>query len=202
MRSRTRALLVVLAAATTMLVAVGNADSRRIEINSLIYRIVWPSVRFQTPELQEIICPITMTATFPNTIIFKVANTGIGQITAASIGSCTGSIYMSLLTETLPWTILYKGFAGVLPNIEQVLTDIIGFRFRWGLIFSCLYASTGTQPQTVGWAHQPNNVISTLNFFPLFLESETSGCQRMRVNGSGPPTIPNAPLVEPRLRLI
>jgi hypothetical protein len=96
-----------------------------------------------------IACPVTLEGSFHSGTIRKAIGALIGYITRATANptSCTGG-GMTLLRETLPWHIRYRGFQGVLPRIEVVRIDIVDYSMLilFGTVGACLFRSTAARP--------------------------------------------------------
>ena len=94
-------------------------------------------------------CALTLEGSLHSRSIAKVANTLIGNITFARLGTCSNGS-ATVLTETLPWHTTYVSFGGTLPSIERITTNVIGFAFRIREGASnCLWRSTAGEPARV-----------------------------------------------------
>jgi hypothetical protein len=94
-------------------------------------------------------CPITLEGSFHSATISKVANALIGHVSRASIGACSTEGRASILAETLPWHVRYRGFTGTLPTISGVGLSIVGMAWRITripLFGECLSRSTAERP--------------------------------------------------------
>jgi hypothetical protein len=153
MHVRTKLLLTALAVTAVLAAAVGTASARRFELSNQRFRAVWQTqpMIFETHGGGRAICPMTMEGTFHSRTLSKVSGQLIGYITRAAIQSCGtagGAREIRLLTEMLPWHIMYDSFAGTLPNITRINVNIVGLAFLLNLegIGSCLYKATAAFP--------------------------------------------------------
>lgn len=91
-------------------------------------------------------CQLTLEGSFHARTHVKVVGTLIGYVNRAAMACPV--MGWRLLTETLPWHVRYRLFAGALPNIASWWTSIVGFALgiRTGFGMSCLGRSPATEP--------------------------------------------------------
>lgn len=93
-------------------------------------------------------CEVTLRGTLHSRTFQKVAGSLIGYWTAANIPRCPRG-GGTVLRETLPWHIRYRGFAGVLPNITAAAADATAVAKKWReatIGATCLSLSTASSP--------------------------------------------------------
>jgi hypothetical protein len=137
------------AAACLLLALSGSAGANRLSVNSQSMR--WTFTEFSSNNAGiNIRCAVTLEGSFHSRTIAKVRGALIGSINRASVRSgCAGEWGdMVFLAESLPWHLRYRSFAGTLPRITSVSTDIVGFAWSYpGLGRGpCLYRSTAERP--------------------------------------------------------
>ena len=93
------------------------------------------------------VCQLTLEGSLHSRTIAKLLNSLIGYITAARLGPCPVGT-ATILGETLPWHIRYDSFAGTLPNISRITTNVVNLAIivRTNVGERCLTRSTATQP--------------------------------------------------------
>jgi hypothetical protein len=107
-------------------------------------------------------CALTLEGSFHERTTAKVAERLVGYVTRATLGACeTGSA--TVLTETLPWHVRYRGFTGTLPNITSIEAKIVGaaVRAREPLGFTCLIRSTETEPTTARFTRESLGALTS-----------------------------------------
>ncbi|HEX7291074.1 MAG TPA: hypothetical protein VF250_08115 [Conexibacter sp.] len=151
-------LLLAVAGATVLLGAlVSSASARNLSISNQQLRANFREVRF-SGLFGTTVCQVTVEGSLHSRTIAKVVGSLIGYITTVRLGPCsTGTA--TVLSETLPWHVRYRGFSGTLPNITRIETDVINaaFRVRTPEGFNCLSRSTPEQPSRGEYAR---NVVS------------------------------------------
>lgn len=110
-----------------------------------------------------LVCSLTLEGSFHARTFAKVAGKLIGYITSSTTGTCTSGS-ATVLRETLPWHLRYNGFAGTLPNIALVITDVIGFAYQirepiFGI--TCLARSTVEVPARVTYTREGVGALTT-----------------------------------------
>lgn len=149
MRLKTLAALIsamaILAAALTT-----AASARNLRFSSLTKRVTWTAFELRGG-FGTVRCPITLEGSLRSATIAKTAGAEIGSITGASFGTCSSG-HMTVLRETLPWRVRYASFAGTLPNITSINTNIVNMAFQieeaaFGI--TCLMMSSPTNPVTL-----------------------------------------------------
>lgn len=147
-----------------LLVASGATSARLLRLSNQTFRIT----SGQGEREGFIICPLTLEGSFHERTLAKTIGSLIGYITRASLneGLCTGG-GATYLRETLPWHVRYAGFAGALPNVTAITTQIIGLSFiqRQPEIFEvrCLYRTSSTNPGVGIWSR--DSVTKEINRF-------------------------------------
>lgn len=139
--------LIAVASATVLLAAlVSTASARTFSTTSQTLRSTFREVKFNLP-FGDTICQVTLEGSLHSRTIAKVGGALIGYITRAELGPCS-SFAFTILRETLPWHVRYVGFAGTLPNITAMRTNVIGWseRMREPQGVACLWRSTATEP--------------------------------------------------------
>ncbi|MBS1869463.1 MAG: hypothetical protein JSS99_07340 [Actinobacteria bacterium] len=144
--------LVVAALAATALFAVlaSASSAREFETSETRIRVVFRPLIFQSTEgADRISCTVTLEGTFHYRTIAKVERSLIGYITRAiaETNTCASSpagIQARVLTETLPWHVQYKDFAGTLPEVRPRVTVVrAGFDLiRVPILGTCKYIAT------------------------------------------------------------
>jgi hypothetical protein len=146
MRTHTRLLLTALTATLVLAAAMNTASARRLEFSNTGIRAVWRALTFEFRDFlgssHTVICPLTLEGTLHSRTISKVSGQLIGFITRAIAGApCDGNSVIP--ASSLPWHVRYDSFAGVLPRIEIVRLQVIGFSF---ILSECLYRSSPEEP--------------------------------------------------------
>ena len=186
MLNRSKALPATLAALAVLLVAASGASANRFSLNNTSFRIVWSPMHFITRAGSDITCNVTFEGNFASRTFTKTNGSQIASITAARLESCSRT--MTFLTETLPWSMLYSGFIGALPNIEQMATLSTGIRFRWGAISTCLYRVVAEAPQQINFfRRRETSQLILANLIQSWITSESAFCttEDMKLSGSG-----------------
>jgi len=96
---------------------------------------------------RQVICAITLGVTFPSRTFTKTINGQIGEMNSGWLRECEGG-GATLLTETLPWRVLYGGFIGSLPNMIGFYIRVVGMGIRISPSggVTCLGTSTVSDP--------------------------------------------------------
>jgi hypothetical protein len=133
MRHTTKLVFAGLAAALLMSFAVGTASARRIRLSEQGFLARWTALTFKAAG-QEVKCPVTLEGSFHSKTLSKVCGQLVGYVSTAQVPRglrppCTGGL-ATALTETLPWHIQYRSFAGTLPTIEKIRIQLVGARFQ------------------------------------------------------------------------
>ena len=129
---------------------VGIASANRLSTSSRNIRATWAFLHNEAGGGTAPGCPVTLEGSLHSATIAKVIEALVGFISRATVNSngC-GAGSATLLQESLPWHVRYKGFAGALPNITSINTAIIGWSWRYqegGFGITCLARSTATEP--------------------------------------------------------
>jgi hypothetical protein len=154
MVKQVKPIFMALVAALALAAAAGPGSARSFSLSNRNIRIVWTALEFAMEGAPNVIkCPVTLEGSFHSSTISKVIGALIGYISRASTASasCTGG-NATLLAETLPWHIRYRGFQGRLPTIEFMFVSIVGFAIllRWS-VDACLFRSTAAAPFVGGF---------------------------------------------------
>lgn len=149
MRIRSKLILTSLAAALLLAIAVSSASANKISVShGNLFRIEWSSIELWAAGIAVVRCALTLEGSFHSTTLPKIERVLVGHITRASIKNdpcITGSV--TILTETLPWHIQYRGFRGELPNISSAVSAVSGFGYRLNnAINRCLARTTAESP--------------------------------------------------------
>jgi hypothetical protein len=144
--NRWKPLLATLGVATLLCAAVGAASARNLSLSTQTLRATWQNL--EVSEMFGVIvrCQLTLEGSLHARTHVKVVGTLIGYVNRAAM-SCP-VFEWRLLTETMPWHVRYRLFAGTLPNIASWWTSIVGFAIgiRSSLGMSCLGRSTAAEP--------------------------------------------------------
>jgi hypothetical protein len=154
MRVHRRLLLSALLSGLALVTIASQAAGRRIEVTQQQVKAVWTSAEpiiFELEAGMRMSCPVTLEGSFHSRTLSKVADELIGYVRRFTLNSSTcrrqGLESISVLAETLPWHIQYRGFQGTLPNITGINYEIVGSSFQVtqsGLM--CLYRGTEALP--------------------------------------------------------
>jgi len=129
MRQRSKLLLAGLTAALLLSMAVGSASANRLSTNERNFRVVWNPLSLEAAEA-IVECNVTLEGSFHTNAITKEPGSLIGHITRAALTRpCTGGT-ATILTETLPWHVVYGGYGGRLPAITGVTLLLLNASFR------------------------------------------------------------------------
>jgi len=149
MLKHSRLLLVVIGAAVTLGALVGTASANRLSTTNRNIRATWAQMVFEGAFEQTVVCPVTLEGSLHSNVIAKTAGALVGFISRGTVNSnnCTGG-NATILQASLPWHVRYASFAGTLPNITSITTNIIGAQFRVlsSAGASCLFTTSTTQP--------------------------------------------------------
>jgi hypothetical protein len=140
--------LILAAAGATVLLGtlLSSASARNLSLTSQTLRASFSEVNFNAP-FGTTRCHVTLEGSLHRTTMPKVAGTLMGYITAAILGPCaTGTA--TIHRTTLPWHVRYSGFAGALPNINSIITHVIGasWSVREPEGITCSARSTAAEP--------------------------------------------------------
>jgi hypothetical protein len=138
--------LAVTFAATALLAAlVSTASARQYQLSNQNFRVQFREILFRLPG-GLVNCQVTIEGSLHSRTLAKVVGSLIGYITEAALGPCALGT-ATILTVTLPWHVRYAGFTGTLPNITQLLTNIIDMSFRVrNPMETCLAVTTAAEP--------------------------------------------------------
>lgn len=187
MRARVRLALAGWAAAALLLLAIGSAFGNKLSVSERSFRVVWSPMSLGLfPGGGTMRCPVTLEGSFNATTIAKRAGMAVGQVTRAASGACTGGT-LAILGASLPWTIAYNSFTGVLPRITAVNLDFIGFSVQVSLgSFICLFRSTTEHPASEIVRREAGGVITGMaTNETILLPSSTFGCEEASLGYSG-----------------
>lgn len=122
-------ILAGLATAVVFACAAG-AQARDLFIShGSLWREEWFPLSFRNGGTTIASCTVILEGSFHYAHISKASEALIGSITRASLTLCsTGSA--TVLTESLPWHVCYRGFTGLLPSITGLKLGVVGMRFR------------------------------------------------------------------------
>lgn len=180
--------LVTLVTACALLMLVGSASARILEISNQGIREVIENFTIRGGGL-TIVCPITLEGSFHSRTLAKTAGLLVGFITRAAFRTPCEGLTIRPLTETLPWHIQYRSFSGTLPLIERVRFSIVGFAFLINLLgTSCLYRTTAEAPLGTGFLLEEEGTIRRINIEELVRIRLSSGIacpSEMTASGEG-----------------
>lgn len=163
-------LIAAIVAVAVLGTAASAGSARKIHITNWErgFGISWLSFTVEAGG-HDIRCPVAVEGEFSTSTFAKSFGTAVGRITAASLGIC-GRGRATILRETLPWEVTYDHFGGTLPNIDEVILNVIGFAARGSSEgIECLLRTTFTQParfiaeissgRIIGFRPEPNASI-------------------------------------------
>lgn len=155
--NRCKLLLATLGASALICAAAGTASARTFSSSSQAFSATWS--RFEiTGAFGTYTCPVMLAGSFHTRTITKTAGSLIGYVNSASVGVCSTAIFETrVLTETLPWHVRYRSFAGLLPNATAISMSVIGFALQvketaFGI--RCLGTSTAEEPLVVNYVRE------------------------------------------------
>lgn len=155
----------LLAAASTMVLLaafVSTASANRLSSNAVRTTAIWREVIFRGP-FGEANCNLTLEGSVHSATITKTPGLLIGYITRASIERCVVG-GATVLQETLPWHVRYRGFTGTLPNISSIITEVIGagFRIRETNGVLCLSLTSVEEPGIGTYNREARGVVTSV----------------------------------------
>src|SRR6476659_4031993 len=141
-------LLLASVAATVLLGAlVSSASARNFEISEQRIMATFTNVEFHLIGATAR-CALTIEGSLHTRTMAKVSGSLIGYITRAELGPCASGT-ATIHQASLPWHVRYSGFAGPLPEINSIITHVIGASFRVQVgSQNCAATSTATEPVT------------------------------------------------------
>ena len=139
--------IVAVTVSVVMGILVGAAVANRLAASTQTLTTTWSQLTFTDAFGNAFICPVTLAGSLHSRTVTKTASALMGFINRASVGAC-GFGSATMLQAALPWHLRYRSFAGMLPNITSIKTDLIGVSFRLEATSgaACLFASGGTEP--------------------------------------------------------
>ena len=159
-----RKLLLATVGATVLLGAlISSASARNFSVSNQFFESNFRAITFINP-FGSIVCEVHLDGSLHRRTLAKRVGSLIGYITQAEFGGsrCTTN-RATILRETLPWHVRYLGFAGALPNITQVIVNVIRAAFRIATESSnCLVTSTETNPLTITFGQNLTSRIFTI----------------------------------------
>lgn len=176
---RCKSFFVAVVAATLLGSLVTAASAGRLSSSSQTFRAPFSLGRI-TVGFGTTVCDFTLEGSFHSRTLVKTPSNLIGSVTRAPLGRCeVGSA--TVLTASLPWNIRYVSFAGALPNISAIATEIVGAAIRirepiFGTL--CLGTSETSEPLTANFVREGSG---ELRFIMLGGTFETE-CGGARVN--------------------
>ena len=117
---RTTAAVVLCTAMATALLAfgVGTATARNFSVSNQNIRATFHEIEFVAGSVTNT-CDVTLEGSLHARTIPKVLNSLIGYVTRVEVSNCR--VVTTVLTETLPWHVRFRGFSGNLPNISLLI---------------------------------------------------------------------------------
>lgn len=144
---RSESLFTIIAATVLLGVLAASASAGRLSSSTQSMGANWTRMAFSggfgTAE-----CETTLSGTLHRRAGAKRANRQVGYITAGNISRCPRG-GATILRETLPWSVTYRGFGGTLPNITAISTNVVGVAFKLrepSIGATCLARSTASSP--------------------------------------------------------
>ena len=129
MRNRSKLLMAAFAAALLMSFAVSAASAGRLSVSNNRIRVTWSPLSLEPGNVS---CNVTLEGSFHSNTIQKVAGALVGYISRAIVAppaQCTNG-EATIVNESLPWHIRYRGITGALPRFSGVVIGLVGARFR------------------------------------------------------------------------
>lgn len=118
----------VLGATVLLSALVSSASARNLSVSSQTIKASFSRVSFSGGfGITE--CIVSLEGSLHTRTTAKVEGSLIGFINRASLGACSRGT-ATILQASLPWHVKYVGFAGTLPNITQLYTEVTGSAFQ------------------------------------------------------------------------
>jgi len=137
-----------LTAALLMSVAVSIASAGRLSVSNNRFRITWSPITLDPGDVR---CSLTFEGSFHSATIQKNREALIGYVSKAIVATpaqCTNG-EATIVQESLPWHVRYRGFTGALPRLTGVVIGLVGARLRIhvnSLGATCECSSTAEHP--------------------------------------------------------
>ena len=192
MRTHSKLVFAGLAATLLMAVAVTSASARNLSISNQNFRIVWTELIFSGGSA-SVTCPVTLEGTFHYRSIMKSPGALIGYVTRAISGStqppCRGGT-ATVDSETLPWHVTYRSFAGALPAIEKLSILLHSTSFHvtpviLGISVACAYRERGAAEENAAGiaTREAGGAITTVRADETILLAKYSGSSSCPTSG-------------------
>jgi hypothetical protein len=183
-----RRLVVALSSAAVLMGFAAMASASEFTIGDREFRATAESLSFEAAG-RSVRCAVTLQGSFSSGTFANTSESRVGTVSRASVGTCTGGT-VRILTETLPWTMLYTSFAGTLPRITSTTFHLTGAGFQITPTGSpaCLARSTERSPIVVIWERETTNGVLTGTRFEETAQIPLSGegaCSTSRGKVSG-----------------
>lgn len=142
-----RTLLAVMSATVLIGSLATTASARSFSLSDQRFRVTFASFEVSGLFGTAFRCTLTLEGSLHARTLAKTVNSLLGYITRAARGACSSGT-STILTETLPWHIQYRGFAGMLPSIATAVTNIINmaYRIRETGGITCLVRTAAAEP--------------------------------------------------------
>ncbi|HZV73602.1 MAG TPA: hypothetical protein VFF79_07800 [Conexibacter sp.] len=191
-----------------MALAVGTATANNLSYSNQAFRITWTSLTFsESGGSLPITCPVTLEGSFHSATFAKVLGSLVAYITRAVVNDpgCTEG-HATILSESLPWHVVYEGFTGTLPAIAAVRHYLIGaaFQIEPGLGIVCLARSSTRSPAAGNASREAGGAITALRADPtLAIPVTGTACPEAGIfSGSGEVFVLGSTTTRVRLTLI
>jgi len=118
-----------LTAALLMSVTVGTASAGRLSVSNNRFRVTWSPLNLNPGEVR---CNVTLEGSFHSATVQKTAGALIGNVTRAIVAppaQCRNG-EATVVQESLPWHVRYRGFNGNLPRLSGVILGLVVARLR------------------------------------------------------------------------
>jgi len=172
-RTRSRVALAALVATLVTLALAVTARGDSFEVSEQGFIARWRELTLEGGGFRAV-CSIQVRGRFFARTMGKAANQAVGDIEEARKTSCSSLDIAFLngverlpgeetpLPSTLPWTIGFKDWEGVLPNIRRVQLMFVEVGLTVGTVFGvdCLYESTGMFPLLVNFSINSGQVVA------------------------------------------
>lgn len=174
-RIRTRAIAMPAAVLVLALFASVAAANRLAVATAEMGDITIADFRFEAGGV-DITCRITVSASLHSATNVKTVRALVGQVTHVEVGRCAEGA-VTVLTETLPWQVLYNGFTGRLPAPTGVRLLLVGAAYRVsGGGVTCLARTDSSEPSGGTVALDERGVVTGLTLDPtLEIDIDDSG---------------------------
>jgi hypothetical protein len=156
-------LLLIVVGATVLLGAlVASTSARTLSSSTQSISSTWTRWNY-TSGFGTTECELVLSERLHSGTIAKVVNSLVGYVTAANIPACRRG-GLTVLRETLPWHLTYRGFTGTLPNITTFATNVLGTSIKlreptFGA--TCLARSSAASPNILTYSREAGGRLTS-----------------------------------------